>query len=673
VSDDSKTILGATPVNGGWNFGLFSGTADRVELVLFHARDTSKPVKVIELERRSEEGIFGIELRGEIDDLLYAFRVHAPRDAGKRPGKEPGKKTGKASSKELFCDGNRLLLDPYVRSIGAEFQWQKGGYTPALGLLERLRPFDWQGIEKPNVPLTHSVLYEAHCKGMTMLHPDVPQRVRGTFFGLTTPAILDHLLSLGVTAIELLPIAYHLDEQLLWKHGLTNYWGYNPVAHFAPHPRFRVADDPSSVRAQFKTFVREYHRAGIEVILDVVFNHTGEGDLSGPTACFRGIDNNAYYRTRDEALVDWTGCGNTFNTDHPRTTELVIEALRYWAVEMQVDGFRFDLTSAIVRRNGEYTPEHPLFLAIAADPILSKVKLIAEPWDATADGYRVGQFPKPWSEWNDKYRDTVRRFWGGQSGINEFATRIAGSSDLYQHSGRQPSASVNFVTAHDGFSLRDLVSYSKKHNEANPHKGEDGASNNYSWNSGVEGETSDPKVIALRARMMRNILATLFLSNGVPMLLGGDELERTQGGNNNAYCHDAPWNYLDWSTDSLLPAFVAALTSLRSLFPWVQADRFFSGSELRWFTPSGRPCAPEDWDSNECRPLIAHYLSGIIGGDLVVIFNPTSNSESVAKPEGLEAVTLLKLIDTAEEGELNASESDLPLTVSPSSLVILRS
>jgi glycogen operon protein len=458
-----------------------------------------------------------------------------------------------------------------------------------------------------------------HVKSMTALHPDVPLGLRGTFLGLAHPAVIQHLKRLGVTALELLPIFYHIDELFLYRRGLSNFWGYNPISFFAPHPRFIVKNHPLPARDQFRTMVRELHRAGIEVVLDVVFNHTGESGADGPVVSFRGLAEDEYYLCgEDGRYIDYTGCGNTVNTGSPIVRNLVLDSLRYWVSEMGVDGFRFDLMSAIMRNEkGQFDREHPLLNAIVNDPILSQVKLISEPWDATAEGYQLGQYPASFVEWNDRFRDCIRRFWRGDGGVvGEFASRISGNSDIFS----DPYRSINFVTAHDGFTLRDLVSFSSKVNFNNGEDNRDGAGENYSFNCGVEGETEERAVLELRERMQRNFLATLILSNGVPMFPGGDELSRTQAGNNNAYCHDEPWNYLSWDKQPLVP-WISRLMEIRRM---LSRRTFFSTDELKWRRFDGAEFSLEDWQSGESREVVAEYITD--SRVVLLVFNPTPSA-----------------------------------------------
>jgi glycogen operon protein len=471
-------------------------------------------------------------------------------------------------------------------------------------------PFDWGADRRPEVPLADSIIYEAHVKGLTRLHPEVPEALRGTYAGLAEPVVIEHLQRLGVTAVELLPVHQFVHEGTLLARGLRNYWGYQPIGYFAPHNEYAASPDPVT---EFRQMVRALHAGGIEVLLDVVYNHTAEGNQDGPTLCFRGLDNPAYYRLAGDRryYVDDTGVGNTLDTHRPAALRLVMDSLRYWAQEMHVDGFRFDLAATLGRGASGFDPYGGFLDAVSQDPVLSEVKLIAEPWDWGA--YELGGFPPGWSEWNGRYRDTVRDFWRGTPGtLADFATRLTGSSDLFSH-GRRPTASINLVCVHDGFTLNDLISYDAKHNEANGEGNRDGNDDNRSWNCGVEGPTDDPAVLGLRARQRRNFLATLLLSEGPPLLLGGDELARTQRGNNNAYCQDNAISWVDWAAgDQDLIAFVARLSWLRREHDVFRRTRFFTGDELRWLRPDGRPMEAGDWINPDARALGVGTADGLL-------------------------------------------------------------
>lgn len=534
--------------------------------------------------------------------------------------------------------------------------------------------FSWGNDVPPRIPWHKTVIYEMHVKGFTARHPQVPEELRGTYAGLTCPAVIDYLRTLGITAVELMPIHQFVAEKHLVDRGLTNYWGYNSIGFFAPDSLNSSSGVLGQQVAEFKTMVKTFHREGIEVILDVVYNHTGEGNHLGPTLCFRGIDNAAYYNlvAHDRRYyMDYTGTGNTFNMNHPRVLQLIMDSLRYWVLEMHVDGFRFDLASTLARELYEVNRLASFFDIIHQDPVLSQVKLIAEPWDLSEGGYQVGNFPVLWAEWNGKYQDNVRRYWRGDSGqVNELAYRLTGSSDLYERSGRRSYASINFVTAHDGFTLRDLVSYNEKHNEANGEGNRDGVNDNLSWNCGVEGETDDPAILALRARQQRNFLATLFLSQDVPMLLVGDEIGHTQQGNNNSYCQDNEITWLNWDLDEprqKLLEFTRFVIQLSQQQPVLQRQKFFQGREIRgseikdltWFRPDGQEMSQEDWDNPETR-CFGLRLAGdaidemdsrgnpIVGDTLLILLNSHHEPISFVLPDPEKALWQL-LLDTREE------------------------
>jgi glycogen operon protein len=549
------------------------------------------------------------------------------------------------------CDPSKLLLDPYGKAFHGDFDFSQALFSYDMEFVNRegaepgetgtppmvdslghtmtsvvINPFfDWAFDRAPRTPYHETVIYEAHVKGMTQTHPAIPEELRGTYAGLAHPAIIEHLKSLNVTAIELMPVHQFMHDNRLLEMGLRNYWGYNTFGFFAPHHQYASSHEPGGAVGEFKAMVRTFHEEGIEVILDVVYNHTAEGNHMGPTINFRGIDNAAYYRLDDDDprfYKDFTGTGNSLNARHPHTLQLIMDSLRYWVTEMHVDGFRFDLASTLAREFYDVDRLSAFFDLVQQDPVVSQVKLIAEPWDVGEGGYQVGNFPGLWTEWNGKYRDTVRDYWRGEPAtLGEFASRLTGSSDLYEATGRRPSASINFVTCHDGFTLHDLVSYNEKHNEANGENNQDGESHNRSWNCGVEGPTDDPDVLALRARQMRNVLATLTVSQGTPMIAHGDEFGRTQQGNNNVYCQDSELSWMDWSLaekNAELLAFARKATQLRTDHPVFRRRRFFEGRPMRrgdevgdiaWLTPTGREMTQEDWDSgfDKC---VAVFLNG---------------------------------------------------------------
>ncbi|WP_119679257.1 glycogen debranching protein GlgX [Indioceanicola profundi] len=608
--------LGATWDGSGVNFALFSAHAERVELCLFDETGM-REIDRVTLPDCTDE-VWHAYLPEARPGLLYGYRVHGPYDPARGHRFNP----------------HKLLLDPYAKSLVGPIRWSDAHFAYRLGSSREDLSFDrrdnargmpkcrvidpaftW-GVERaPNVPWADTVIYETHVRGMTLKHPEVPPALRGSFAGMASQPVIDHLKALGVTAVELLPVQTFADERHLVEKSLHNYWGYATVGFFAPHHLYMSG---TSTR-EFKTMVARLHDAGIEVLLDVVYNHTGEGNHLGPTLSFRGIDNASYYilNPHDKRYyLDHTGTGNTLNIAHPRVLQMVMDSLRYWVTEMHVDGFRFDLATTLAREPHGYDPGSGFLDAVRQDPVLSRVKLIAEPWDVGPGGYRVGQFPPGWAEWNDRYRDTTRRYWRGDEGmLPELAARLTGSADLFEHAKRKPWSSINFVTSHDGFTLADTVSYTQKHNEANREGNRDGHDANYSANYGVEGPTGDPAIRALRRRQSRNMLATLLLSQGTPMLLGGDELLRTQGGNNNAYCQDNETSWFDWTADvdgaKDMTAFVRRLTDLRRRHPVLRRQRFLHGREhsgdgvkdITWITPEGTEKTPEQWRNTHARCL----------------------------------------------------------------------
>jgi glycogen operon protein len=613
--------LGATYDGSGTNFAVFSEVAEKVELCLFDADGTETRVTLPEMDGFVWHGFIpGVE-----PGQRYGYRVHGPYDpkAGQR------------------CNPNKLLLDPYAKAIDGTFKWNQSlfGYTfgdpdsrndddsaASMPKSVVINPFfDWGVDRPPGHEYADTVIYEAHVKGLTQTHPEIPEQMRGTYSAVAHPVIIEHLKSLGVTAIELMPVHHFVNDSTLIDRGLTNYWGYNTIGFFAPEPKYRSSPNPGGQVQEFKAMVRGLHEADIEVLLDVVYNHTAEGNHLGPTLSMRGIDNAAYYRLVDNDkryYMDYTGTGNSLNVGHPHSLQLIMDSLRYWVTEMHVDGFRFDLAATLAREFYDVDRLSSFFELVQQDPTVSQVKLIAEPWDVGPGGYQVGNFPPQWTEWNGKYRDTVRDYWRGEAAtLDEFAYRLTGSADLYEHTGRRPVASINFVTAHDGFTLRDLVSYNEKHNEANGEDNRDGESNNKSWNCGVEGPTEDPAINALRARQQRNFLATLLLSQGVPMISHGDELGRTQKGNNNAYCQDNEISWINWAqADTELTEFVRTTSALRAAHPVFRRRRFFSGRPVRqrggsrladisWFAPDGPEMTDEDWETGFAKS-IAVYLNG---------------------------------------------------------------
>jgi len=606
--------LGATFDGAGTNFSVFSEVAERVELCLIDDDGSGGwSENRIDLEE-VDVFVWHAYLPTVAPGQRYGFRVYGPWDP----------------SRGLRCDSSKLLLDPYGKSFEGSFDFSQALYSYDLNHPDGAPPrvdslghtmvsvvinpfFDWGSDHAPRTPYHQTIIYEAHVKGMTQTHPKVPEELRGTYAGMAHPAVIEHLKSLNVTAIELMPVHQFMDDKRLLGLGLTNYWGYNTYGFFAPHAGYAANRHAGGAVGEFKSMVRSFHDAGIEVILDVVYNHTGESDHLGPTVNFRGIDNAAYYRLLDSDLrlyKDFTGTGNSLNVRHPHTLQLIMDSLRYWVLEMHVDGFRFDLASTLAREFFDVDRLSAFFDLVQQDPVVSQVKLIAEPWDVGEGGYQVGNFPGLWTEWNGKYRDTVRDYWRGEpAALSEFASRLTGSSDLYEATGRRPVASINFVTCHDGYTLADLVSYNEKHNDANGEHNRDGENHNRSWNCGVEGPTDDPEILALRHRQMRNILVTLMLSQGTPMLSHGDEIGRTQGGNNNAYCQDNEITWIDWSAAGQyhdVLEFTRKVTELRTKHPVFRRRRFFDGRpsksghnmrDIYWLTRDGVEMTSDDWHS----------------------------------------------------------------------------
>ena len=666
--------LGATFDGAGVNFALFSEYATRVELCLFSAADDPQETQRIPLREQTDQ-VWHCYLPDAEPGQLYGYRIHGPH--------EP-------ANGHRF-NANKVLLDPYAKAIGRDLRWDDAlwGYrlgdpdadlslddrdsapfAPLAMVLDTA--FTWGDDRPPRTPWHKTLIYEVHVKGFTARHPAVPEERRGTYAGLASEAAIEHLQSLGVTAVELLPVQFFLDDRHLTDRGFVNYWGYNTLAYFAPALRYASRQSPRRSVQEFKMMVRGLHAAGIEVILDVVYNHTAEGNQLGPTLSFRGVDNASYYKLAADRryYMDFSGCGNGFNMQHPRVLQLIMDSLRYWVTEMHVDGFRFDLASALARELFAVDKLGSFFDIIQQDPILSQVKLIAEPWDVGEGGYQVGNFPAGWTEWNGKYRDVVRRFWKGEGGTaNEFATRLAGSSDLYAWSGRKPYASINFITCHDGFTLHDLVSYNDKHNEANGEDNRDGANDNNSWNCGTEGPTDDPGVVTLRERQKRNLIATLMLSQGVPMLLAGDELGHTQRGNNNSYCQDNALTWLDWDLDPRRERFldfVRAVIQIWKTQPVFQRRKFFQGRAIRgtdikdisWFAPDGQEMSDEAWNAGFVKCVgvrLAGDLIGdlndrgepLVGDTLLLLFNAHHESIPFALPAA-RAGRWERVFDTTE-------------------------
>jgi isoamylase len=695
--------LGATYDGAGTNFSLFSEVAEKVELCLIADDGSETRIDIEEVDGH----IWHAYLPGIVPGQRYAYRIYGPFDpaAGHR------------------CDPSKLLIAPYAKAFDGAFDFgpalysydmavaaedpSQTGTPPMIDSLGHtmtsvvINPFfDWASDRAPRTPYHQTVIYEAHVKGMTQTHPGIPAELRGTYAGLAHPVIIDHLKSLNVTAIELMPVHQFMHDHRLLELGLQNYWGYNTFGFLAPHHEYAANRTPGGAVAEFKTMVRTFHEAGIEVILDVVYNHTAEGNHLGPTIGFRGIDNAAYYRLVPEDLrfyKDYTGTGNSLNVRHPHTLQLIMDSLRYWVLEMHVDGFRFDLAATLARELHDVDRLSAFFDIVQQDPVISQVKLIAEPWDVGEGGYQVGNFPGLWTEWNGKYRDTVRDYWRGEPAtLGEFASRLTGSSDLYEKTGRRPSASINFVTCHDGFTLADLVSYNEKHNEANGEDNRDGESHNRSWNCGIEGPTDDPDILALRARQMRNIMATLMLSQGTPMISHGDEMGRTQYGNNNVYCQDSELSWMDWSLadkNADLLAFTRKVTGLFTRHPVFRRRRFFAGRPIRtgdevrdiaWLTPAGFEMTPQDWDSDFGKS-IAVFLNGdalpepdrrgerIVDDSFLLCFNAHEHAvDFVTPPDGYarEWTAVLDTSDSTGATDLIAKAGETVSLVGRSLLVL---
>jgi glycogen operon protein len=692
--------LGASWDGSGVNFALFSEHATSVELCLFDGPDGNDQVARIPMTEQTDLVWHGY-LPNICPGQRYGFRAHGPYEPAAGHRFNPAK----------------LLLDPYAKAVDSTIRWNDTLFAYHVGHQEADlskderdsaaaipksvvvdQNFDWEGDRLLRIPWHETIVYEVHVKGFTARHPAVPTNLRGTYAGLACPVMVDYLKSLGVTAVELLPVHQFVADRHLVDRGLTNYWGYNSIGYFAPDVRYASSGTLGQQVTEFKAMVKALHRAGIEVILDVVYNHTAEGNQLGPTLCFRGVDNAAYYRlvTEDRRYyMDYTGCGNTLNMRHPRAIQLIMDSLRYWVCEMHVDGFRFDLASALAREMHEVDRLGAFFDVIHQDPVISQVKLIAEPWDIGEGGYQVGNFPPGWAEWNGKYRDTLRDYWrGADSTLAEFASRFTGSSDLYRAGGRQPMASINFITAHDGFTLRDLVSYNEKHNEANGEDNRDGESHNRSWNCGAEGPTDDPAIRALRARQQRNFLATLFLSQGVPMLLGGDEIGRSQSGNNNGYCQDNEISWFDWErADKELLAFTTRVIRLWREHPVFRRRRWFQGraihgpetSDIGWYKPDGQPMSDQDWQSGFVKSL-GVYLNGkaipslgargerVMDDSFYLLFNAHHEPVIFIVPPALGAGWETVLTTTKEGAAADASITAAggSLTVEARSLVVLR-
>ena len=693
--------LGATWDGSGTNFALYSEHATAVELCLFDSADSELESHRIPLAEQTDM-VWHAFLPDVLPGQIYGYRVHGPYEPAKGHRFNP----------------HKVLLDPYAKALARETRWsdEMWGYrvgdpqadlsfdtrdnarfAPLAAVLDEA--FTWGDDRAPRIPWNKTLIYEVHVKGFTKLHPEVPEKLRGTYAGLSSDAAIKYLKSLGITAVELLPVHDHVDDRHLVERGLVNYWGYNTLAFFAPEGHYASVEAAGDVVREFKTMVRNLHAAGIEVILDVVYNHTAEGNQMGPTLSFRGIDNASYYRLSAEDpryYMDFTGCGNTLHMRNPRVLQLIMDSLRYWVTHMRVDGFRFDLASTLARELHEVEMLGAFFDIIHQDPVISQVKLIAEPWDLGAGGYQVGNFPVLWSEWNGKYRDCIRRFWKGDGGVvSEFATRFCGSSDLYEWSSRRPHASINFITAHDGFTLNDLVSYDNKHNEANGEDNRDGASDNMSWNCGAEGPTDDPAIIALRERKKRSLLATLILSQGAPMLLAGDELGNTQNGNNNAYCQDNEISWINWQLEPDQESLLKFTRRVIALFheqPVFHRRRFFHGQtiqgaeapQIAWLDPSGSPMPNEAWNAGYVRCLGVQLFGGQIDVDehgeaisadtMLILFNADhANTIPFVLPVPKDSEPWELVFDTADETSDSGVKVSTTYPLQPCSMAVFKS
>ncbi len=695
---------GATWDGEGVNFSLFAQNAHAVELCLFDRSEDKAESRRIRLGEKTS-GVYHIYVPGLAPGQLYGYRVYGPYDP---------------ANGHRF-NANKILLDPYAKAIGRDIEWADELFAYEIGhddvdlsfdardsaafaplAIVTDNTFDWSGEHRPRHEWHDTVIYETHVKGLTKTHPDVPEHLRGTYAGLASPPMIEHFKKLGITSVELLPIHYFANDRHLIERGLSNYWGYNTLGFFAPQPSYAACQDhPFDVVREFKEMVKTLHAAGLEVILDVVYNHTAEGNRMGPTLSFRGIDNSSYYRTVEgdqRYYMDFTGCGNTLNMVHPHSLQFLMDSLRYWVTEMHVDGFRFDLASALARELHDVDHLGAFFDTIYQDPTLASVKLIAEPWDLGDGGYQVGNFPLGWTEWNGKYRDTVRKFWKGDLGLHgEIATRLGGSADLYERTGRRPTASINFIIAHDGFTLNDLVSYNNKHNIANEENGNDGADDNESWNCGVEGETDDLEIIALRERQKRNLMATLLFSQGVPMIAGGDEIGRTQKGNNNVYCQDNELAWYNWDLSDqqkTLFDFTCRLVHYRrahmnfSRHSFHEEDPYASSESenVRWVRADGKPMAEADWEDGGWMRTIGMMLFGdapeirdaqgrrVQDDDFLVLLNAHHEPVRFRLPEDVKALKWVVAFDTARPnlapGKERLRATSFKLT--PRSFVVLR-
>jgi glycogen operon protein len=673
VYPGSAFPLGATYDGQGVNFALFAENATGVDICLFNSTDDETESIKIRVKERSNH-VWHAYVPGLRPGQLYGFRVYGPFEPHNGHRFNP----------------HKLLIDPYAKAIAGAIQWHDALFAYEVGHPEQdlsfshvdsapyipksvvIDPtFDWEGDKLPQIQYHESIIYETHVKGFTQLHPDIPEQIRGKYAAISHPVTIQYLKGLGITAVELMPVHHFVVDRHLKDRGLTNYWGYNTIGFFAPDVRYSSQGILGGQVSEFKQMVKELHKAGIEVILDVVYNHTGEGNHMGPTLSFRGVDNASYYRLTDDKryYMDYTGTGNTLNANVPHVLRLIMDSLRYWILEMHVDGFRFDLAATLARELHEVDRLSAFFDIIHQDPVISQVKLIAEPWDIGEGGYQVGKFPPGWAEWNGKYRDCIRDYWrGADSMLGEFAARFTGSPDLYKEDYRRPTASINFVTAHDGFTLNDLVSYNEKHNMANGEDNNDGDSHNRSWNCGAEGPTTDVDINALRTKQKRNLLTSLFLSQGVPMLVAGDELSRTQGGNNNAYCQDNEISWLNWKdADAELLQFTQKLIQLRKAHPVFCRRRWFKGQPIKgvglediaWFLPEGTEMTEENWNLDFAKSL-GVFLNGrglravgpmgehIMDDSFYVIFNAHHDGLPYVLPPEKFGRQWIKVLDTAE-------------------------
>ena len=691
--------LGATYDGEGVNFALFSENATAVDLCLFDSKTAEeKRIRVKEIDNHIWH-VYVPELK---PGQLYGYRVYGPYEPQNGHRFNP----------------NKLLIDPYAKALSGRVEWHHAIFGYEVGSLEEdlsfseedsasyvpkgvvIDPsFDWENDKAPKIPYHQTIIYEAHVKGLTQLHPDIPEAIRGTYSGIAHPVMIQYLKDLGITAIELMPVHHFVNDGFLLEKGLTNYWGYNTIGFFAPDNKYSGDGHLGGQVAEFKTMVKELHKAGIEVILDVVYNHTAEGNHMGPTLSFRGVDNASYYRLANDKrfCFDYTGTGNTLNAMLPPVLRLIMDSLRYWILDMHVDGFRFDLASTLARELHEVDRLGSFFDIIHQDPVISQVKLIAEPWDIGEGGYQVGNFPPGWAEWNGKYRDCMRDYWrGAGSMLSEFALRFTGSPDLYKEDYRKPTASINFITAHDGFTLHDLVSYNEKHNDENGENNQDGESHNRSWNCGAEGITDDETIVALRQKQKRNFLTTLFLSQGVPMLVAGDELGRTQQGNNNAYCQDNEISWINWqNADRNMLHFTQKLTHFQDAHPVFCRRRWFKGrpiqgsgvEDIAWFLPNGSSMTEENWREDFAKTL-GVFLNGkalkaegprgehLIDNSFYIVFNAYDNELPYVLPSEEFGTAWTKVIDTHEgfideEGNQNFLPGEI-ITVPGRSVIVLK-